>query len=98
LGVRDSVEKVPRIEGVVPKELKRFAMVLVSSGARGKVHDRAGIPAVLGWESRVINLGFRESVNRRLERDLVLNIVVQVDSVDQPVGRVFTLSRGINSE
>ena len=44
------IEEVACIEGAVAEEFKGFAVVLIGAGARGHVHDGAGIPPVLSGE------------------------------------------------
>src|SRR6266566_929517 len=76
LGVRHGVKKVARIESVVAKELKGFAVKIVRSGARGHIDDGAGISSVLRGKSGVIDLEFRERADGRLKSDLVLYRIV----------------------
>src|SRR5690242_5890840 len=73
-------------------------MIFARAGARGEVHNGAGIAAILRGKRRVVDLVFREGINGRLERDLVLNVVVEIDSVDQPVGSVFALPGGVDTK
>ena len=98
IGSHRRIEEITSVQIVVPEKLKQFAMVLVGSGTCGKVHDGAGIPAVLRGEGGVVDLVFSERIDRRLEGELVLDVVVQVDPVDQPIGRILALARRIDSE
>src|SRR5579863_94452 len=92
------IEKVARVERIVAEKVEHFAVEFVRTGARGQVDDRAGIAAVLRRERLVVNLELRESIDRRLERNLVLNRVVQIDAVDQPVRGVFAVSGRIDGK
>ena len=92
------VEKVSRIKGIVPEELKCFAMIIIRARTCGQVYDSTRISSVLRRKGRIVDFIFCECVNRRLERQLVLYIVVQIDSVDEPVGRVFALTRSVDAK
>jgi hypothetical protein len=98
LAVYRGVEKIPRVQDVVAEELEQLTVVLVGARASGQVYDRAGISAVLRRKRGVVDLVFRQGVDGGLERNLVLNVVVQVDAVHQPVGGVFALARGVDAE
>src|SRR6058998_2954857 len=79
---KNGVEEVPRVQIVVAEKLKQFSVIFTRAGTRGEVHNGARIPAVLRWEGRVVDLVFRQRVNRRLKRDLVLHVVIEVDTVN----------------
>ena len=93
LGRRWRVEVVARVVLVVAVEIEGFAVQRIAAGARRDVDDRAGVPAVLGAERRVVDLEFRHGVDRRLERDLRVRQVVQVDPVDHEVDRRLAVAR-----
>ncbi len=95
---RLDVERVARIETIVTVELEHLARKDVAARPRRDVDDCARIPAVFGAERRVIHLEFLHRVDRRLERDLVLLHVVQVDAVDHEVHGVFTIAGGVERE
>ena len=95
---RHRVEKVASIEIIVADKFKEFPVIGIGAGACGHVDDGAGIAAVFRRKSRVVNFEFGERVNRRLKRNLVLNWIVQIDAVDQPVGGVLALARRIDTE
>jgi hypothetical protein len=86
------VEEVPGVEVLVPEELERLPMEAVGSGAGGDVDDGAGAPPVPGAEGRVVDLELRDGVDRGLEGDLVLDLVVEVDPVDHEVHGVFPVA------
>src|SRR5690348_1428748 len=92
------IEEITGIQGVVSKELKQLAVVCVGSRTSGQIHDGPSISSVLSRKRRVVNFVFCKSVDRRLERNLVLNVVIQIDAVDEPVSSVFPLSRSVDSE
>jgi hypothetical protein len=71
---------------------------VVGARARGDVHDRARVAPVLRAERGVVDLELLHGVDRRLERDLVLHHVVQVDAVDHEVDGVFTVAGGVEGE
>src|SRR5919197_335775 len=62
------VEEVAGVERVVAQELKQLAVKLVAARLCRDIYNRAGVSAVLGTESRVINLKFLHRVDSRLER------------------------------
>ncbi len=90
--LRHGIEKIARVQRIVAEKFKQFPMILVRAGARGEVYDRAGVSPVLRGERRIVDLVFRERVNRGLEGDLVLHRIVQIDSIHQPVGGVSPAS------
>src|SRR5262249_42176021 len=92
------VEDVSRIEIIIAHKLEGLAVKLIAAGARGDVDDGPGVAPVFGAVSRIVDLELLHSVDRRLERDLVLNHVVEVDAVDHEVDRVFTISRRVEGE
>ncbi len=92
------IEKVARVQHIVAEKFKQFPVIFACAGARSKVHDCAGISSVFRRKRRIVDLVFRQGVNRRLKRNLVLHRIVQVDSVHQPVGCVFALARCIDAE
>ena len=61
-GLRAS-KKLRASRRFVAQELEKLAVIIVRAGARGDVHDRAGVAAVLGAESRVINLEFLHGID-----------------------------------
>src|ERR1700722_1082426 len=64
-------------------------MVATGTGARRDVHYRARAAAILRAEGRIDDLELRRRIDRRLERDLVLGHVVQVDAVNLEVIRIL---------
>src|SRR5207247_2008220 len=104
--LRDTLAKAPPVNALkvagsvgvpLPTRLAAGIMAIIFWIA-GEVHNVARMPAVLRWEGRVVDLVFRQRVNRRLKRDLVLHVVIEVDTVNQPVGGVFALARRVDSE
>ena len=98
LGRGRLVEGVPRVEPRVSEKLEQLAVEVVGPRTRRDVDDGTGVAAVFGAEGRVVDLEFRHRVDRRLERDLVLRRVVQVDAVDHEVHGVFAVPRRIERE
>ena len=94
----DGVEEVSRIQGIVAQKLKQLTVIFVCARSRREVHNGAGVSSVLRRKRRIVDLVFRQRVNRRLEGDLVLHRIVQIDSVHQPVGRVLALAGSVNSK
>src|SRR5580704_9517058 len=92
------IEVVPGVQRVVPKKFEGFTVKFIRARASCQVDDSACISAVLCGEGRVIHLEFFERGDGWLEGDLVLHRIVQVDAVDQPVGRVFPLARGVDGK
>ena len=93
LGRRRRVEIVARVVFVVAVEVERFAVHRVAAGPCRDVDDRSRVPAVLGAERRVVDLELGDGVDRRLEGDLRVRQVVEVDAVDHEVDRRFTVAR-----
>src|SRR3982074_1586047 len=93
-----SIEKIARVQRIVAEKFKKFTMILACAGARCEVYDRARVSSVLRGKRRIVDLVFRERVNRRLEGDLILHWIVQIDSIHQPIGCIFALAGSINSE
>ena len=87
------VEVVARVEPVVAVEVERFAVHRVGPRPGGDVDDRAGIPAVLRAEGRVVDLELGHRVDRRLEGDLRVRQVVQVDAVHHEVDGRLPVAR-----
>src|SRR5580704_13831998 len=98
LGIHRGVEEIAGIQVVVAEELKQLAMIIICAGASCQINDRAGIPPVLRGKGRVVNLVFRQGIDGRLKGELILNVIVEVDAIDQPIGRIFALTCRINSE
>src|SRR5260370_22764724 len=94
--LENGIEKIPGIERLVSKELEEFAVIVVASGARGKVDDSTCVSAVLSGEAGVVDFVFCKGIDWWLEGDLVLDVVVQVDPVDQPIGRILALARPVD--
>src|SRR5262249_31444622 len=90
-----AVEEVARVELLVAQELKRLAVKFVRAGARGDIDDGAGVAPVLSAVGRVVNFEFPHSVDRKLERNLILNHVVQVDAINHEVDSVFARAGGV---
>ena len=89
-----AVEVVARIQRLIAEVVEDLTVEPVSARARADVHDRTRAAAVLRAERRVVDLELRRRIDRRLERDLVLAHVVQVDAIDLEVHRVFAVTRG----
>src|SRR4030095_11744341 len=90
--------KVPRVECVVAQEFEQLTVKLVRARACGDIDNRTRVAPVLSAEGRVVGLDLRHCIDRRLERDLVLHHVVQVDTVDLKVDRVLTIAGRVNCE
>src|SRR4051812_24562057 len=93
-----ALEEIPRIEGAVAEELKNLAMKLVRAGTGGDVYDRAGVPSVFGTKGRVIGFELLHGIDRRLESDLVLDHVVEVDAVNHEVNGVLTTAGRVQAK
>src|SRR5437763_191486 len=76
-GCEDRIEKVACIKSIVSEKLKKFAMILIGARASSEIDDRPCVPSVLRRKSRIVNLVFRQRVDRWLKSDLVLYVVVQ---------------------
>src|SRR6476660_1950067 len=88
-------EGIAGVKPVIAQIVVNFAMERIRAGTRGDIHNRAGVTAVLRAICGVIHLKLGNGVDRRLEGDLVLHHVVQVDAVDHEVHGIFTVARGI---
>ncbi len=88
-----TIKVVARIQRLVAEVVERLAVEIVGARLRADVDDRTRASAILRRERRVIDLELRRRVDRRLERNLVLAHVVQVDAVDLEVHRVFAIAR-----
>ena len=73
-------------------------MPLISAAARRDVDDRAGVPPVLGAESRVVDFELLHRSDGRLERNLVVRRVVQIDAVHHEVDRVVARAGAVEPE
>ncbi len=81
------VEVVARVELLVAVEVEAFAVELVAARPCRDVDDGARVSPVFGAEGRVVDLELRDRVDRRLEGDLRIRQVVQIDAVDHHVDR-----------
>ena len=61
------------------------------------VDDDAGVAAVFGGERVGLHLELLDHVDVRLERDLVLHHVAEVDAVDDVIGGVLARAGGIDA-
>ena len=95
LGLTLEVEEVPGVEVLVPIELEQLAVERVRARARGDVHHRSRAAPVLRAQGLVVDLELGDGVDRRLEGDLVLDLVVEVDPVDHEVHGVFAVPGGV---
>src|SRR5579859_633897 len=84
-GVKRAVEVVARVKGVIAEVVEAFTMKPVCAGARSHRHNRAVAASVLRAESGVVDLELRCGADRRLEGDLVLADIVQIDPIDLEV-------------
>ena len=66
------VEKISRVEDIVPEVVEDFAVEFVGAGLGCNVDDRAGIAPVFGAERRVRNFEFIDGVYGRLKGDLMV--------------------------
>ena len=98
LGHAGGVEKVPGVHRAIAEEIKKLTVEFVGARARGDVDDGSRISAVFSAVRGVLDseLGYR--VDGRLEGDLILNHITEVDAVHQEVDGVFPLSCGVESE
>ena len=79
--------------GIDARRVEGFAVHRVGPRPGGDVDDRAGIPAVLRAEGRVVDLELGHRVDRRLEGDLRVRQVVQVDAVHHEVDGRLPVAR-----
>ena len=91
------VEEVLRVEPLVAQKLVDRSMDGVGARLGHGIDDNPRIAAVLGAEGVLLDLELLHHVDVRLQRDLVLHHVAQVDSVQQVVGRIFARSRGVDA-
>ena len=98
LRARRHIEKVSGVKVVVAEKLESFAVIVTGAGTCRHVDNGPGISPILCGERGVIHLEFIESIDRRLEGDLVLHWIVQVNAVDQPVGGVFPLTGRVDGK
>src|SRR6185437_6081486 len=92
-GVYGAVEVVASVQRFVAEVIEHLTMELVRARSRGYGHNRAVAAPVFGAEGLVVDLELARRADRRLERDLILADVIQVDAVDLEVHRVFAIAR-----
>src|SRR5262249_12506929 len=92
------VEDVSRVKIIIAQKFERIAVKLIAAGASGDVDDGPGVSSVLGAVGPVADHDLPYCADRGLERNLVLNHVVQVDAVDHEVDRVFTIACRVERE
>ena len=91
-GIVGAVEVVAGVESFVAEVVKGLAVELVGAGASGDGDNRAITAAILRAEGGVIDLELGGGADRRLEGDLVLANIVEIDAVDLEVYRVFAIA------
>src|SRR5260221_3120175 len=83
---------------MVSNELVSFTVPNVDTAPRSDIYDRAGIPAVLGAVRSIIDLEFLHGADHRLERNLVVCWVAQVNPVNHVIDLIFPSSARIERE
>src|SRR5260370_15612795 len=83
--LENAIEKIPGIERLVSKELEEFAVIVVASGASGKVDDSTCVLAVLSGEPGVVDFVFCQGIAWLLDGGLALDAAVQDESVSHPI-------------
>src|SRR5882724_10249002 len=79
------IEIVLRVEALIAQELIRRTVNGIGSRLRHAVYDDAGVAPILGRESVRLDLEFLDHVDIRLERDLVLHHVAQINAIEHVV-------------
>src|SRR5579872_6753201 len=92
------VECIAGIEEVVSNVIVELAVEFVGAGAAGNIDDRPRIAPVFRAVGGIIHLEFSYRVDGRLEGDLVLHHVIQVDAVDHPVDRILAVPGRIHGK
>ena len=92
------IEEVARVEHLVAQEIKPFAVPIVGPGAGRDMNDGSRVASVLGTVSGIVGFEFLDRIDGRLEGNLAVGHVVQVDTVDQEVDRVLPITRGIDGK
>src|SRR6266478_386794 len=72
----NGIEKIARVQCIVAEKLKQFTVIFIRARPCRQVHNGAGVSSVLRGKRRIVDLVFRQRVDRRLERDLVLHRIV----------------------
>src|SRR2546429_441847 len=97
LGHAGGVEKVPGVHRAIAEEIKKLTVEFVGARARGDVDDGSGVSAVFSAVRGVVDFELGYRVDGRLEGDLILNHITEVDAVHQEVDGVFPLSCGVKA-
>ena len=93
-----SVEKIPGVHRAIAQEIEKLAVKVIRARACGDVDDGARVSAVFGAVGGVVDFELGYRVDGRLEGDLVLNHIIEVDAVHQVVDGIFALARGDEAE
>ena len=92
------VEEVASVKEVVAQEIESLAVEGICARTRSDLNDSPGIPSFVRTVGRIVNLEFGNGVDRRLERQLAVGHVVQVDAVHHDVVFIFPVSSRIEAE
>src|SRR5689334_24543070 len=91
-GCCNAVEGIARVKKVIAQIVIHFAVERVRPGPGGNVHNGPGVTTVFCAISGVVNLKFGDGVDRRLESNLVLHHVTQINAVDHEVDCIFAVA------
>ena len=83
------------IESIISKELIDLTMVFAAARTGGNVNYRAAIASIFGAKGRVVDLEFANTGQRRVKVEDVIKLIVERNTVDLKVYRVFTISGGV---
>ena len=89
---------VLRVEEVVANKLVGLTVPHILTGPGGDVDNRARVAAIFGAEGRVVNFKLVHRINRRLEGDLILIWIAQIDAVDHVVDAILTPAGGVKCD
>src|SRR5712664_2897372 len=97
-GCKLRIEEIAGIKPVVAQVFVRFTVELFRAGASRDIDDRARIPAEFRAIRGVVDLEFRDGVDRRLERDLILRHITQVHAVDHEVDGILAATGAVECQ
>src|SRR5258708_5265856 len=94
----DRVKGVAGVEKVVTNKIIELAVILIGARPGCDIDDGSGVASEFRAVGGIIDLELRHRVDGRLEGDLVLHHIVQVDSVDHEIDRVFAIAGGVEGK
>ena len=70
----------------------------IRTGACRNVHDCSRVTSIFGAISRIICLELLHRIDRRLECNLAVRHIIEIDPIDHEIHGIFPLSGGIEGK